>query len=194
MNETWFTSDTHFGHKNILDYEKEARPFATVEEMNETLIDNWNQTVGKRDTVYHLGDFAFGSSNIGIASRLNGVKKLVLGNHDTYPSHLYLAHFTRLFGAYYWKRCILTHIPVHAAHLGKRFWLNIHGHLHSRKVMRDPNDLFEINTDIGPLLVRGAFDDHTIEDENYFNVAVELHNLRPVHSSVIMERLKEIGE
>ena len=48
-------------------------------------------------------------------------------------------------------------------------------------------------TNEGEMMIREAFDTYT-EDENYFNVAVELHNLRPVHSSVITERLKEIGE
>ena len=79
MINTWFISDTHFKHKNILEYEKEARPFNTVEEMNEKIIDNWNHTVGIKDIVYHLGDFAFGKNNISIAARLHGRKRLVLG-------------------------------------------------------------------------------------------------------------------
>ncbi len=180
MIDTWFTSDTHFGHKNILEYEKEARPFDTIEEMNEQLIINWNSTVGKTDIVYHLGDFAFGKSNIGIAGRLNGRKRLVLGNHDTYPCDLYLAHFERLFGAYYWRRCILTHVPVHPDNLGSRAFLNIHGHLHSRGVWRNPY----FNN--GLLVWNGSY------DPNYFNVSVERHDLKPVNSSLIMDRLKEI--
>lgn len=50
----WFTSDTHFGHKNILRFCK--RPWNTVEEMDEGLIQNWNKVVGKDDIVFHLGD------------------------------------------------------------------------------------------------------------------------------------------
>lgn len=182
MSETWFTSDTHFGHKNILEYEKDARPFTTVEEMNETLIDNWNATVSQRDTVYHLGDFAFGRDNIGIASRLNGIKKLVMGNHDTYDCKLYLEHFTRVFGAHFWRRCILTHIPVHPDNLGSRFFLNVHGHLHSKVINR--NTLFCEGQKIWDW---GS-------DPNYFNVSCEQHGLKPVHSSVIMERLKELDD
>ncbi len=53
----FFTSDTHFGHKDIIDYYK--RPYASVEEMDAALEKNWNETVKPNDKVYHLGDFAF---------------------------------------------------------------------------------------------------------------------------------------
>ncbi|MCF1193337.1 metallophosphoesterase, partial [Mangrovimonas sp. AS39] len=108
MIEVWFTSDLHLGHKNILVYEKEARPFETVEEMNETLISNWNNTVRTSDIVFCLGDFAFGRSNVDLAARLNGRKRLVMGNHDVYNNNVYLQYFEKLFGAHFWKRCILT--------------------------------------------------------------------------------------
>ena len=52
----WFTSDLHFGHKNVITYCD--RPWATVEEMNEALIKIWNDTVHPKDTVYCLGDFS----------------------------------------------------------------------------------------------------------------------------------------
>jgi len=75
----FFTSDTHFDHRNILLYAK--RPWATLEEMNEGLIANWNAVVGKGDTVYHLGDFAF-KRHAYFASRLNGQIVLIEGSHD----------------------------------------------------------------------------------------------------------------
>ena len=53
----WFTSDTHFGHKNIIEYCK--RPFSSVEQMNEMLIKKWNNKVKVDDIVFHLGDFSF---------------------------------------------------------------------------------------------------------------------------------------
>lgn len=79
---TFFTSDTHFGHANIIRFCN--RPFKNVEEMDETLIENWNQVVSEDDTVFHLGDFAFGGSNVwkSIIPRLNGHINLIIGNHD----------------------------------------------------------------------------------------------------------------
>jgi calcineurin-like phosphoesterase family protein len=78
----WFTSDLHFYHKNVIAYCN--RPFACVEEMNEDLIRRWNSIVNVDDTVYLLGDIAFcGPAKLRtIVSRLNGVKHLILGNHD----------------------------------------------------------------------------------------------------------------
>lgn len=85
MAETFFTSDTHFGHQNILRLSK--RPFRTISEHDEALVRNWNEVVGAADTVYHLGDFAYGLDEDAnrlewLFARLNGRKYLVLGNHD----------------------------------------------------------------------------------------------------------------
>ena len=66
----WFTSDTHYGHTNIIKYCN--RPFQSIEEMNQALADNWNDRVEADDKVWHLGDFAMGSTNtiLHILSRL----------------------------------------------------------------------------------------------------------------------------
>ncbi len=92
----FFTSDTHFRHANIIQYD--SRPFSSVEEMNETIIETWNMTVSKRDTVYHLGDIGFGSPAVmwPIIQRLNGRRILVRGNHD-------------LFNGYTARRCAMVH-------------------------------------------------------------------------------------
>ena len=78
----WFTSDLHFGHKNVIEYAK--RPFANVDEMNATMISNWNARVQPEDTVYIVGDFALCNPNKAKAllKELNGSKRLVRGNHD----------------------------------------------------------------------------------------------------------------
>ena len=77
----WVTSDTHFNHANIIKYCN--RPFSSVEEMNETIIANWNKVVPEGDTVYHLGDFALGDKSLvpDILKRLHGYKEFLMGNH-----------------------------------------------------------------------------------------------------------------
>ena len=80
----FFTSDTHFDHTSILRHCN--RPFNDIEEMNRTLIENWNRVVGKNDLVFHLGDFAFGGAEVWnrFLDQLNGRIVLIVGNHDIY--------------------------------------------------------------------------------------------------------------
>jgi calcineurin-like phosphoesterase family protein len=81
MNKVWFTSDTHFWHARIIQFCQ--RPFASVDEMNEKLIANWNAVVVPDDTVYHLGDFSMAARPVELyVPRLNGQIHLVMGNHD----------------------------------------------------------------------------------------------------------------
>jgi calcineurin-like phosphoesterase family protein len=80
---TWFTSDQHFDHNNIINLCN--RPFADVNEMNEKIIDNHNSKVGPKDTIYFLGDVSYRSSTnrtFKILKRLNGNIKILFGNHD----------------------------------------------------------------------------------------------------------------
>lgn len=78
----FYISDLHFCHKNIIKYDE--RPFISVEEMNEILIKNWNNTISSKDEVHILGDFVWGKRSKWeeILSQLNGQKQLILGNHD----------------------------------------------------------------------------------------------------------------
>lgn len=81
--EYWFTSDTHFEHGNSIKHN--CRPFSSIEEMREALIKNWNSVVGPKDIVYHLGDVSWiqkGPIIDDILYALNGVKHLIIGNHD----------------------------------------------------------------------------------------------------------------
>ena len=140
----YFTSDLHFNHGNILAYEPITRPFATIDEMNEALITNWNSVVKPEDTAYVLGDFAMGpASDVrGLVSRLNGTIKLVRGNHDT-PAKLkiyqemgieakdieYLTYKGRFF--------ILCHFPIASEEFMQMVVndnsevINVYGHVHS---------------------------------------------------------------
>lgn len=82
----FFTSDTHFGHENIIKYC--YRPFGSIEEMDEALIKNWNNKIGPRgNVVYHLGDFAMvhkAEKVLQYRKRLNGKIFLIEGTHDKF--------------------------------------------------------------------------------------------------------------
>jgi calcineurin-like phosphoesterase family protein len=78
---TWFTSDTHFGHANIIKHC--SRPFASAHEMDGAMITRHNERVADGDTVYHLGDFAFRGARPGqYRPQLKGNVHLIIGNHD----------------------------------------------------------------------------------------------------------------
>jgi calcineurin-like phosphoesterase family protein len=161
----FFIGDTHFGHQNILKFEPELRPFNTVEDMNEALVENWNRVVGDDDVVFHLGDVAF-ASQYQYLSRLKGRKiVIVLGNHDyctKVPEILAQSPKIRVCGAMEFRGCLLTHIPVHPAQLTHRYKCNIHGHMHSKK----------------------------LEDPRYINVSAEQVCLTPVSWDVLKHFVK----
>lgn len=81
-SEVFLTSDLHFRHGNIIKYNN--RPFESVQEQTEKLIDNWNMTIPDTATVFILGDFAFATKNQwrGLLNRLTGRKYLLQGNHE----------------------------------------------------------------------------------------------------------------
>lgn len=81
-SKIFFTSDTHFNHEHIIKFC--GRPFQTVDEMNETMIEKWNETVPTDGLVFHLGDFAWGDFTVWktIREQLNGDIILIKGNHD----------------------------------------------------------------------------------------------------------------
>lgn len=160
-NRVFVISDTHFGHKNILNFEAESRPFATIEEHDGELVRRWNSVVKKNDTVWHLGDVLFGEHSFDTLKRLNGVKHLVMGNHDHYPIARYVEHFNKILGAVKLQDCILSHVPVHTSQL-RRFKANIHGHLHSK----------------------------TLDDPRYINVCAEHWNLTPVLLDTVLHTLQ----
>lgn len=89
MSKIFFTSDTHFGHENIINYCN--RPFTDVQQMDSYLINAWNSVVHKEDIVYILGDFSFRTNveSSSICKKLNGTKYLVKGNHDESSNYAY---------------------------------------------------------------------------------------------------------
>jgi calcineurin-like phosphoesterase family protein len=164
MSKTFVISDTHFGHKRILEYEPIARPFTDMLDHDNTIIHLWNSVVKPEDVVWHLGDVWFGKDGHWPLEQMIGRKRLVLGNHDRFEMELYSKYFEKIVGCYEFGNCILSHMPVHESQFG-RYKLNVHGHCHSK----------------------------TLEDRRYVNVSAEALKLRPVYlDTLIFERMNEI--
>ena len=135
----FFTSDTHFGHTNIIKYCK--RPFKNVEEHDEELIRRWNEKVPKDGIVFHLGDVAFGDRSYvdNILMRLNGLIYLIIGNHDwrrIVSDHSWkFTNMTQQINMKIGKRhIILNHYPMLAfsgAWRGEDATYQLFGHVHT---------------------------------------------------------------
>jgi calcineurin-like phosphoesterase family protein len=133
---TYFLSDTHFGHENII--RNCRRPFANVAEMDEALVGRWNERVGPKDVVYHLGDFCFRNWRGADAylSQLNGHIHLVAGNHDDET----LAHHASLFASVSHireihergRRIVMCHYPMREWHGSWDGGWHLFGHAHGR--------------------------------------------------------------
>lgn len=180
-------SDPHFGQKSILTFLNDdgsrLRPFLSVEEMDETMVSNYNDTVRDNDHVYCLGDVTMSRRSIDIVKRLRGHKRLVGGNHDEAHTKLYIeAGFEKIFGVRVFREnaqqgtpgAVLTHIPIHEQCI-PRWGLNVHGHLHSRNVR----------------MSLGGF--VWVRDPRYICVSVEQINYRPVVLDDLLRRAKEEG-
>ena len=142
MTNIWVISDTHFGHTNAWKIFKRAdgsplRPFQSTEEMDETMVSNWNKVVAPEDHIYHLGDVVINRKSLQIVKRLNGKKRLVRGNHDIFRTQEYIdIGFEEIYGVRVFPKhgFIFSHIPLHPDQLKSRNWINIHGHLHANKL------------------------------------------------------------
>jgi len=167
MTKTFVVADTHFGHRNIITFNDKdnepIRPFSTIEEHDKTLINNWNNTIGKKDTVYHLGDVVINRKALQTLSELNGRKILIKGNHDIFKLKEYILYFEdiRAYKIFPEQKIILSHIPIHPDSL-KRWNLNIHGHLHQNQ----------------------------IKDKKYLCVSVEQTNYKPLNIQSILNEYK----
>ena len=146
----WFIADTHLGHFNILRFCN--RPFKTIEEHDETIINNWNSVVRPDDTVYHLGDFAFRSARDPnqYAKRLNGKKFLILGNHDKHlpdKEFTILGHYHVLKQAVFGRNSddppliVLCHYPFSSWASAFHGSYHLFGHVHGRSAAYDTNSL-----------------------------------------------------
>lgn len=180
--EIYFTSDTHFCHANFLMFRDEGgerirKEFESPNEMDEAMIERWNARVRPQDVIYHLGDVLFGkpSDLDRIMSKLNGRKRLILGNHDNMDMGVYAKYFQKIMSWRYFSSditgCettfIACHYPLHPSTIKADYaWSGqnycVHGHTHKRK----------------------------INDPAYINVCVENTGYAPVSLDELLARMK----
>ena len=158
MSIVRFIADLHLGHENMA----KRRGFLTVEEHDEHIITKWNSVVHKRDVTYILGDVTMEKkTSYSLLNKLNGIKHVVLGNHDRRQDipHL-LKYVESVAGMIQYKGIMLTHCPIHPMELDYRFNKNIHGHIHDKVVMK-------------------MLDGWEVIDERYFCVSCEQVDYKP---------------
>ena len=169
----WFTSDTHFGHKNIIPYCN--RPFKDLYHMDSTIIKNFNERVKPDDIVYFLGDFCFRNTKGGkdgegelhkakyYKDQLNGDWIFVRGNHDQNNSlKTFIEHIVIHYGG---KEIFMCHNPEDA---NPYMDINLTGHVHGAWKIKQLN-----------------------KNSVMINVGVDVWNFRPVSFDEIMKRLNE---
>lgn len=125
----YFTSDTHFGHKNIIKYC--SRPFTDTKEMDEVMVARWNKNVGVDDEVYHLGDFALHPMPE-IRKRLSGKIYLIRGNHD--PEVNYGFEWIKDYAEIkvHDQKIVLFHYGLRTWHHDLRGVWHLYGHSHGQ--------------------------------------------------------------
>lgn len=146
-----------------------ARPFTSTNEMDNLMIDRWNEVVKPSDHVYHLGDVAINKGFLQLCRGLNGHKRLIWGNHDIFHWDQYAeVGFEKCMGSRVLDRILFTHIPVHPLSLGS-FKANVHGHTHTTNY---PN----------------------VEGKGpYVNISVEQTDYRPLSFDEVRERIAKAG-
>lgn len=137
-NKIWFTSDLHFGHKRIIEFCPNTRPYSSIEEMNGDIISKWNSKVADNDIVFILGDVSFARENVTTQclSQLRGRLYLVTGNHDKgLPPH----RFEHVYNNYAEVKIdgidvIMCHYPIYEwnkMHYGS---YHLFGHVHGKPI------------------------------------------------------------
>lgn len=180
----FFTADTHFGHRNVINFSN--RPFKDVYEMNQTLVDNWNDTVSDKDIIFMLGDFSMrlGSGAINhIFYSLRGKKYLILGNHDRNIKQPWekidnmINISIRDPELKEPQRITLCHYPMLSWYQSHKGAWQLYGHLHgelSNKTLAE--DGFDISKKLTPLQL---------------DVGVDVHNYRPISYQEVKEIIKK---
>ena len=185
---TYFTSDLHFHHKNIVSFTN--RPWIQ-EENEERLIELWNSQVRPGDVVWHLGDFFFLNNSgpgvekaLAIIERLNGNIHCILGNHDRSDFFRALLKRSRKIVAVerlkeikigtgkQRKKLVMCHYPMITFNQSHRGAIMIHGHEHGR--IHAPGKVIDVGLD-GALERLGEHRFWTEEDIIEYASKLEAH-------------------
>lgn len=176
MSKVLVTSDLHFWHTNVIKFEK--RPWETVEDMNQALIDNWNEVVDDNDTVYILGDFCFASwpRTKEIVEQLRGHKILIIGNHDArWLRKVEPGYFDEICSykeiKYKDYHFVMFHHPIACWNGMEHGYYHLYGHIHS--------NFFDLPEGFNRKLS--------------FNVGVDTNHYRPVELDWIIQ-IKEMAK
>jgi calcineurin-like phosphoesterase family protein len=160
----YYIADTHFSDPNTLMY---SRPeLKNIDEMNKSIIDNWNNTITDEDTVYHLGDIG----EYKYLKELKGNIIIVLGNHDNEDDLKKVCPNIKCYDKPIIDRfCILSHAPI--GFIPKEFpMINIHGHFHNFSYCYNNSH-------------------NWYEGNRYFCVSCEQINYTPISENEIMEKI-----
>lgn len=130
----WVISDLHLQHEKILTWDNGRTEFSSIKEMDECLLDNWNEVVNPQDIVYNLGDVFFGNRTtfIDLWRKFQGRKRLIVGNHDDIKflaPHFQKIQMWRMFPEF---GVVLSHVPIHECSFKEKgpHMVNVHGHTH----------------------------------------------------------------
>lgn len=154
MPNIWLISDTHLNHDK--DFIWKTRGFNSVYEMNNAIIERWNEVVKYDDVVYHLGDFIMGDLDTGIAliKQLNGKIRLAIGNHDTQnrlDAFCNLYNFDDIQFGYRLKEgkktFLLTHYQTLTGNFDNSKIYSIHGHTHSLNKFCEYDLMYNVSCD-----------------------------------------------
>ena len=181
MGAVFLTSDQHFSHKGVCEFTQSdgvtpLRPWNHPDEMDEELVKRFNERVTVNDKCYMLGDVSINRKGLKLLDRLN-CKNIVLikGNHCIFKLSDYTQYFRDIRAYQVLNGLIMSHIPIHPSCMG-RFGSNIHGHLHSNRVMKR-NPEYDIWLKSGG---KNNPPPQEIIDPIYFSVCVEQHDFYPV--------------
>ena len=209
MADIYFSSDPHLAHANILKFTKpcrscegkgrtpgnrkcvkcgglgqvRVRPFNDLGEMHAAIIDRHNARVRPQDHWYCLGDLTM-QRQLGqidsILTRLNGHKRIILGNHDMAPIKDYVKYFEKVTSYRVIDNIMFSHIPIHPDSMG-RFAGNVHGHIHSNRG-DTPFDTY-------PPIIRGEG-----PARPYLNLSMEVIDYTPVSLEEVQAYLKKAAK